>query len=175
MRALAGQDPEQLFKSWLNEHTMLINRVACGFAATQEDRRDLTQEILLQLWRSLPRYEARAKVSTWIYRVALNTALGWRRKERKHANKLAFVEIDELAMTSEPPNPARDRELLDSLYKSIAKLPKLDTALMLMYLDDLSGYEMAAIFGISEENVRVRLSRARKLLSGLMKAAVHES
>lgn len=175
MQSIAGQDAQDIFRSWLNEHTALVYKVACGFAATTEDREDLTQEILLQIWRSLPRYQARAKVSTWMYRVALNTAFTWRRKERKHAHQLSLVEIEELPAQSENRSLAQDQEVVEALYNAIRSLPKVDAGLVLMYLDDLSGHEMAAILGISEENVRVRLSRVRKTLSNLMKRVVYES
>jgi len=170
-----SQDAQDIFRSWLNEHTALVYKVACGFAATNEDREDLIQEILLQIWRSLPRYQARAKVSTWIYRVALNTAFTWRRKERQHADQLSLVEIEELPAQSQNQSLAQDHEVVEALYSAILSLPKVDAALVLMYLDDMSGHEMAVILGISEENVRVRLSRARKTLGNLMKEVVHES
>ncbi len=174
MQSSAGQDAEIIFKGWFREHAGLIYRIACGFAATKEDQQDLTQEILLQVWRSLPRYQARAKVSTWIYRVALNTALVWRRKERKRVGELSFVDIDQLPTESQEHLLGQDSELLEALYSAIQALPKVDAALVLMYLEDLSGQEMSAILGISEENVRVRLSRARKTLANAMKEVVHE-
>ncbi len=174
MQSSAVQDAQALFRRWLNEHAGLIYKVASGFTPTKEDREDLTQEILLQLWRSLPRYQAKAKVSTWIYRVAMNTAFAWRRKERKHAGRLSLVEIEELPAQSRDPSLTDDHEVVQALYTAIRSLPKVEAGLVLMYLDGLSGEEMAVILGISEENVRVRLSRARRTLGDLMKEVVHE-
>ncbi len=163
-----------MFRRWLHEHAGLVYKVAWGFAPTKEDREDLSQEILLQLWRSLPRYQAKAKVSTWIYRVAMNTAFAWRRKERKHASQLALVEIEELPAQSQDLSLAGDHEMVQALYTAIRTLPKVDAGLVLMHIDGLSGEEMAVILGISEENARVRLSRARRTLRDLMKEVVHE-
>ncbi len=165
----ADQDCERLFRSWLREHTGLIVKVASGWALSKEDRADLTQEILLQIWRTMPRFEGKAKVSTWIYRVALNTALTWRRKECKHARHVPLMEIEEPPATSPDDSLARDRELVDALYAGIRKLPKMDGALVMMYLDDLGYHEMAEILGISENLVGVKLNRARKTLAEFMK------
>src|SRR5215218_6593040 len=74
---------EAVFKRWLTQHTGLVFKVARTFAPNDSDRDDLVQEILLQLWRSLPRFQGNAWESTWIYRVALHAALAWRRSEEK--------------------------------------------------------------------------------------------
>jgi RNA polymerase sigma-70 factor, ECF subfamily len=174
MQTSTGQDPQIIFRSWLQEHAGLIYKVARGFAASKEDWEDLTQEILLQMWRSLPRYQGHAKVSTWIYRVALNTALAWRRKERRQVGQLSLVEIQEVPVQPQDSSLGEGDELLEALYTAIRNLPKLEAGLLLMYLDDLSGREMAEILGISEVNVRVRLNRARKALGNLMKEVAHE-
>lgn len=165
---------EGLFKRWLEQHTGLVFKVARAFAPSDADRDDLVQEILLQLWRSLPRFEGKAKESTWIYRVALNTALAWHRSENKRRTKqTALISIDELP---EPDDIAgREREeLVARLYAAIRRLPKVDAALVLLYLDDLSYREMAEVLGLSETNVGVKLNRARKLLAELMQEVPHE-
>ena len=80
---MLDENLESLFKSWLIEHDGAVLKVARAYTLTTEDCQDLAQEILLQVWRSLPQFQGRASPSTWFYRVALNTALGWHRKEHR--------------------------------------------------------------------------------------------
>lgn len=168
-----GSSPEETFKCWLQEHTGLIFKVARAFSNADADRDDLVQEILLQLWCSLPRFEGKSKASTWIYRVALNTALAWKRKETKRrTTQTPMILIDELPATEQ--EDRQREELVERLYSAIHQLPKVDAALVLLYLDELSYREMAEVLGISETNVGVKLNRARKALSELMKEVVHE-
>jgi RNA polymerase sigma-70 factor, ECF subfamily len=158
------QDQSALFKTWLREHAGLLYKVAYAFAPTEADREDLTQEVLLQLWMSMPRFDGQSKPSTWIYRLALNTALAWKRKEKRHASRVSLLRIEDL-----PANPTRntseqDEQRGDALYAAIRSLPKTDVALVTMYLDDLSYRDMAEILGISESNIGVKLHRIKKTL-----------
>jgi RNA polymerase sigma-70 factor (ECF subfamily) len=172
---LANADSrEALFRRWLEQHTGLVFKVARTFAPGEVDRDDLVQEFLLQMWRSVPQFGGHAKESTWIYRVALHTALSWHRGEKKrHAVQTPLLEIEELP---EPDDVAgREREeLVTRLYTAIRRLPKVDAALVLLYLDDLSYREMAEVLGHSETNVGVKLNRARKAVANLMKEVPHE-
>lgn len=164
---------EVLFRRWLEQHSGLVFKVANAFAPSDADRADLVQEILLQLWRSLPRFEGKAKESTWIYRVALHAALAWHRGQKKHhATRVTLPAIEDLAEPDDPIQRERE-ELIANLYAAIRRLPKVDAALVLLYLDDLSYREMAEVLGISESNVGVKLNRARKLLGELMKEVPH--
>lgn len=172
-QAATADSREAVFRRWLKQHSGLVFKVARAFAPGDADRDDLVQEILLQLWRSLPRFEGKAKESTWIYRVALNTALAWRRGENKRrAAQTPSLALDELP---EPDDlDRRERaELVANLYAAVRRLPKVDAALVLLYLDDLSYREMAEVLGISATNVGVKLNRARKTLAELMKEVPH--
>ena len=148
-------DREALFNAWVGQHLALVGRVARGYADTEEDCQDLVQEILLQVWLSIPRFERKAKPSTWIYWVALNTALVWGMDVAKNETE-----------------QAHQQERIERLHAAIRRLAKADAALVLLYLDDLSYREIAEILGISEVNVGVKLNRVRKALAELMKEEI---
>ena len=135
----------------------------------------MVQEILLQVWRSLPQFQGRASASTWFYRVALNTALDWHRKERRRrVRQQSIFEVDDLAVAGlDGAQQAVQREIVERLYSAIRQLPKTDAALVLLYLDDLSYRQIAEVLGISESNVGVKLNRAKKSLGELMKEDSH--
>lgn len=170
-------DFRTVFESWVREHAGLVWRVARAYTATDEDREDLAQEILLQLWCSLPRFEGRAKETTWIYRVALNTALAWRRANSRYRQrftplfKVEDIPADEAGRSTRLDN----EEVLARLYGAIRALPKVDAALVMLHLDGLSYREMAEVLGISEGNAGVKLTRARRALADLMKEVTCES
>ena len=168
---MPSEDLETLFKSWVAEQGGIVLKVARAYTRTSEDCQDLAQEILLQVWRSLPQFEGRASTATWSYRVALNTAIGWQRKERRRrANHEPVFDVEELpAAGADGGADVGSREIVERLYAAIHELPKTDAALVLLHLDDLSYCEMAEVLGISESNVGVRLNRAKKALSELMK------
>ena len=174
---MPDENPEELFKTWLHAYGGVALKVARAYTLTAEEREDLAQEILLQLWRSLPQFEGRASASTWAYRVALNTALGWHRKEgRRRARQQPLLEPETLPVAGlDSADQLHQREVVERLYAAIRQLPKAEAALVLLYLDDLSYREIAEVLGISESNVGVKLSRARKALGELMKEVVHES
>ncbi len=166
---------ESLFKSWLVEHDGAVLKVARAYTLTTEDCQDLVQEILLQVWCSLPRFQGKAGASTWFYRVALNTALGWHHKERRRRGRQQpLFEVEDLSISGlDGAGQVARREAVERLYAAIRRLPKADTALVLLYLDDLSYREMAEVLGISEGNVGVKLNRAKKALGELMKEESH--
>ncbi len=168
-------DAEALFRNWLREHAGLIFKVSGSFTVTEEDRQDLAQEILLQIWRSMSRFEPRAKVSTWLYRVALNTALAWRRKHRKERSEVPGLNLELLPAVSRDARLADDDELVAALYAAIRKLPRVDACLVLMFLDELSYRDMADVLGISEDHVGVKLTRARKSLAESMKEVARDA
>ena len=88
---MLNENPEAVFKTWLHEYGGTVLKVARAYTVAAEECQDLAQEILLQLWRSLPQFEGRASASTWVYRVALNTALGWHRKKGRRRELQALL------------------------------------------------------------------------------------
>ncbi len=171
------ENRESLFKTLLMEHGGAAVKVARAYTLTTEDCQDLAQEILLQVWRSLPQFQGRASASTWFYRVALNTALGWHRNERRRrARQQPILEVEDLSDRGlDSAQQMIEREVVQRLYAAIRQLPKTDAALVLLYLDDLSYRQMAEVLGISESSVGVKLNRAKKALGELMNEEPHES
>lgn len=163
--------------NWLGEHGSSVLKVARAYTLTSDDCQDLAQEILLQAWQSLPRFEGKANAATWFYRVALHTAMNWHRKDKpRRSRQQPFMEVQAVACDgADCAEQAQQHETVEQLYQAIHQLPKTDAALVLLYLDELSYREMAEVLGISESNVGVKLNRAKKALSELMKGQSHES
>ena len=157
------------FVELLNEHQAQLRRVARLYCPDENDRQDLYQEIVLQLWRAWPRYEARpeAKVSTWLYRVALNVAISdlRRRTRRPAATSLSRPELPELAA---PPPDGPDADDLAQLYRAIERLSDVEKAFVLLYLEERPYAEMADILGITPNNVRVKMHRVQDKLRQLL-------
>jgi RNA polymerase sigma-70 factor (ECF subfamily) len=172
---LLDEDRKSLFMSWLGDHGSSVMKVARAYTLTSDDCQDLAQEILLQAWRSLPTFDHQASPATWCYRVALHTAMNWHRKDKpRRSRQQPLMEVHTLtAEGTGGDQQAQQRETIEQLYQAIHQLPKTDAALVLLYLDELSYREMAEVLGISESNVGVKLNRAKKALSELMRGKSH--
>ncbi len=116
---------ELRFRQWLGEHTGLLLKVVRSFAAEPAEQDDLFQEVLLQVWLSLPNFRDDSKPTTWLYRVALNTALTWKRTEKKHRRTMNSVSVADVALPSPASAEAeQNTRLLDRLYAAIRTLPR---------------------------------------------------
>ncbi len=164
---MRAEEQESLFHRWLHDHIGLMLKVVRSSTETPQDREDLFQEVLVQLWSSIANFRGDAKETTWIYRVSFNTALAWRRGERRrrvrHAEFLKYDTTAKVQMGSTDV-PAQ-HEMIDKLYGAIRQLPQVDSSLAIMHLDGLSYQEMAEVLGISENYIGVKLNRIRKQLS----------
>ena len=173
---MTAQQQEMIFRGWLDAHTGLMWKVVRGCAAAPPDQEDLFQEVLLQLWSSIPAFRGEAKATTWIYRVAWNTALAWRRGERRrregHETFIKFSPAPQVQPSHLDAQP--EQEIVERLYAAIRQLPKMDASLALMHLDGLSYQEMAEVLGISENYIGVKLNRIRKQLADQLKGASNE-
>jgi RNA polymerase sigma-70 factor (ECF subfamily) len=163
-------DHELRFRQWLAEHTGLLLKVVRSFADGPDDADDLFQEILLQVWLSLPNFRDDSKPTTWLYRVALNTALAWKRREKKRWRRQSSVSIADVAAPSVSSADAeRNDRVVDQLYAAIRALPPAKRALVVLYLDGFSYREISDVVGISESNVGVSLNRIKKDLAATVK------
>jgi len=148
------------FITLLEENKLLILRICRGYAIDHEDRKDLFQEVVINLWRSLPSFQGRSSISTWIYRIALNTciraSLKYKtgNKEKIVLESISFEEIEDPARESQ-------NEAYQQLYSCINTLPESDKSIVLLYLEDLPYADIALITGLIENHVAVKMKRIR--------------
>lgn len=145
----------------VKENRNLIYKVCYAYCKDPENRNDLEQEILIQLWHSLEKFDGRVKISTWIYRIALNTAISFFRRESKISKNKVPIDKSIISLSNSE-NESELNQNIKLLYQFIEKLNELDKALILLYLDDNKYKEMAEILGISETNVATKISRIKK-------------
>src|SRR6476659_9990931 len=139
---MQDDDQQRLFDQWLKSHRGLFFKVVRAYAFTPDDQEDLFQEIATQVWRSVPNFRGEAAVTTWIYRVALNAAIAWTRRESKHRDGKQQVDGVEPAILQ--PATATDPRI-EWLYAQIRQLNEIDRSLTLLLLDGFSYKEMAAL------------------------------
>ena len=171
---MTTEEQNTIFEDWLARHAAVLHHVANGFA-DGADRHDLMQELLLALWRAVPAFRSGAQPSTFIYRVAHNAALTWKRSEKNYRH---LVDRFERQVTVESSTPtavtAREREALEHIYAAIRQLPPLDRSLILLQLDDVGYAEIAELHGLTENNVGVRLNRLKQRLTTILEKTSHE-
>ncbi len=166
---------EKLFTQWFDRYKALIFKVVRAYADNLADQDDLFQEILLQLWSSIPNFNSACSQTTWIYRVALNTALSWKRGQtRKKKKRVIMPDITEHAHIEQSYSSQMQNSALTQLYDAIRRLPKTEGSIIVMYLDGLNYDEMADVLGITISNVGVRLNRAKKNLTQLLKGVIDD-
>ena len=156
------------FVTLIQAHQALLRRVSRLYCPHADDRQDLFQEIVLQHWRAFPRYEARpdAKVSTWLYRVALNVAVSdLRQRTRRPAPERLHPAVLDVAQAA---SSGYDPDDVALLYRAIAQLTEVEKAYVLLYLDESSYEEMADILDITVNNARVKLHRIQEKLRRLV-------
>jgi RNA polymerase sigma factor (sigma-70 family) len=151
------------FQALIEAHKRLLYKVCRTFGREPADRDDLAQEITAQLWRSFPSFDERAAFSTWMYRIALNVAISYQRRERTRAR---YVISDDERLLELPDDREGPPAELAQLFALIADLAPLDKALMLLYLDGNSHHEIGEVLGISEHNVATKMNRLKQVMRG---------
>jgi RNA polymerase sigma factor (sigma-70 family) len=155
--------PDKAFLDLVEANKGIIIKICNSYCHDKTDREDLAQEIIYQLWKSGNSFNADYKFSTWMYRVALNVAISFYRKEKKTAPRVALtdghIEIEDSSNHS-----SEMEENLGLLQQFIKELKELDRALMLLYLEEKSYHEIADIIGITETNVATKINRIKEKL-----------
>lgn len=147
------------FASAVHRHDAMIKRICFGYADTAEDLEDLYQDVLVNLWQSMPRFRGDASMKTWIYRIALNTCVSNLRTRSKALKGIPVTDIIDVEDESE-----HERTEIRELHECISTLNSLDKAIMMLWLDDYSYEEIASMTGLKRNNVATRLHRAKEKL-----------
>lgn len=159
---------EQGFLRLLDVHQGILHRVCQLYAPLGEARRDLFQDMVAQLWRAWPGFRQEAKVTTWMYQIALNTAISMLRRAKRSPAQVGWNEA--LAQLPQPDAENPYAEEMPRLYQAIARLNDMEKAIALLYLDDLTYEEIATITGITVGNARVKMNRIRDKLRVMLQA-----
>jgi len=146
------------FLSLINQHQNIIHKVCNLYMHDATDKEDLFQEITLQALNAYKSFRGDAKFSTWLYRVALNTAISFYRKEKR---KPVFESANEFP--DQPEETSEIEEQMQAMYRAIGSLSKIDKALVMLYLEDYSYDEISNVLGITANNVAVKMNRIKKI------------
>lgn len=147
---------QERFQALLDEHKRILYKVCHSYCRNRDDREDLAQEIIVQLWLSFARFDERYRFSTWMYRIALNVAISFYRRESTRTRYVISDHEQVLDAVDETKSQPGDIRLL---YQFIEKLDELNKALALLYLDGNSYAEIAGVLGITETNVATKINR----------------
>lgn len=153
---------EDSFVTLISNNENLIYKICNIYGDNEADREDLKQEIVIQLWKSYPKFRKESKVQTWMYKVALNTALYFKKKK-----KISTTGLSDNELTEDDGN-LRIEEQLEELYKAIRKLKNIDRAIILLYLEKKSYLQISEVIGLSEKNISVKLVRIREKLKNIV-------
>ena len=155
---------EKEFLEVIHDHQGIVHKVCRVYRDNKEDQEDLFQEIIYQLWKSYSGFKGESKISSWIYRIALNTAIAVYRKSK--------ISIDYYEDFPEHIHPSNDKTISENeerLFWALRQLNDSEKAVISLYLEDFSYQEIAAITGLSESNVGVRLNRIKNKLKQILK------
>ena len=160
------QQLEKQFVSLLDEHQNIIHKVCRVYTNNSDAHKDLFQEVTIQLWKAYPKFRGDAKFSTWMYRVALNTAITLYRKSKRQIQTNDISDFHYKLESQEYDSEVDDQMKL--LYKAIHQLNDVEKALILLYLEDKPYKEIAEMMGLSEVNARVKVNRIKTKLKTIL-------
>jgi RNA polymerase sigma-70 factor, ECF subfamily len=162
---LQKKELEKQFEKLIKDHELLILKVCAVYASHGADRQDLFQEIVIQLWRAYPKFKGESKLSTWLYRVAINTAISGLRKVKNFIQSYEPRTLPGHLVNTDDNN--EKEEYFKQLYHAINQLNQIEKAIVMLYLEDRSYEEMKDILGINEGTLRVKMNRIKEKLREL--------
>jgi RNA polymerase sigma factor (sigma-70 family) len=157
---------EHEFVTNLEKHQNIVHKICRMYTNDRESHNDLFQEITIQLWKAYPKFRGDAKFSTWMYRVALNTAITLYRKSKKDIRTQDYDDVS-FKIKADIYNDEIEQQLM-LMYKAVKELNDIDKALVFLYLEDQSYREISDTLGISEVNARVKMNRIKKTLRNIL-------
>lgn len=173
---MRAPEKEAHFAATIERSRDALYRVCCAYVRDEADRQDIYQEVLIHIWKSLDAFRGQSNLSTWVYRVAINTCLGWLRHEKRRSLMLERArehqQVVATGLGQDVPTIAEDN--VRHLYAHLARLAPVDRLLVSLYLEDMDSAEMAAVLGISEGNVRVKLHRIKNQLREMWEKETYE-
>lgn len=152
------------FLEILKQHEKILFKVSNAYCKDPEDRKDIIQDIIIQLWSTYDKYNPTYKISTWIYRIALNVAISHYRKEKTRKGSLVSINDELIEISEDYRDDGYNDPDLEKLQYFINKLDKLNKALILLYLENYAYKEISSVLGISETNVATKINRIKKRL-----------
>ncbi|UKB81408.1 RNA polymerase sigma factor [Chryseobacterium sp. MEBOG07] len=157
---------EKEFISKIEQHKGILFKISKMYMTEKDDRDDLFQEITYQLWKAFPSFRGDSEFSTWLYRIALNTAIIFLKSEKRRS----FITNEDFSnqMIVQEDYDYRKEDRLVEMYKAIHQLNSIDKAFIFYYLEDFSGKQIAEQMGISEGNARVKMNRAKTKLKDIL-------
>jgi len=168
---MTPMNQEKEFLKLIEDNKGIIHKVSKMYMDKSDDREDLFQEIILQLWKAYPSFKNKSKFSTWMYRVALNTALVFFKKEKR---KLDNTPLNEQVDIADFSDSTEKEEKLSYFYRAVQELNAIEKALIFLFLEDQSHKEIAHNLGITEVNARVKLNRTKEKLQFIIKKNGYE-
>jgi RNA polymerase sigma factor (sigma-70 family) len=159
---VSEKEQRQYFQEIIDQHKGILFKVANTYCQNEDDRQDLIQEMMIQIWKSIHRYKKQFKMSTWLYRISLNVAISFYRKQSARAN--LYTVLSEHTAQIQMDDKTEDERQLNLLEQFINELKEIDKALMILYLEDKGHAEIADILGISVSNVGTKIGRIKDKL-----------
>jgi RNA polymerase sigma factor (sigma-70 family) len=153
------QEQERFFERIIEQHKGILFKVAHAYCPFEEDRQDLIQEMMIQIWQSIHKYNEQYKLSTWLYRISLNVAISFYRKSSARAKK--YTALTEPLIEIPVDDKSENESQLNLLEQFISELKEIDKALMILYLEDKSHAEIAEILGMSVSNIGTKIGRIK--------------
>lgn len=156
------QERQNFFSETIEQHKGILFKVARAYCPNEEDRQDLIQEMMIQIWKSIHKYNDQYKISTWLYRISLNVAISYYRQNRNRPGQ--YPVMKEQRDESEREDKLEHERHLNLLEQFINELKEIEKALMILYLENKSHNEIAGILGMSVTNVGTKIGRIKDKL-----------